>query len=40
MYIRKQIQKNKENILNLIVQYLEKYYSSEQQLAYRGWHTC
>ena len=30
--------KNKENILNLTVQYLEKYSSIVQQLAYRGWH--
>ena len=30
--------KNKENILNLTVQNLEKYSSTVQQLAYRGWH--
>ena len=29
--------KNKENIFNLTVQYLEKYSSTVQQLAYRGW---
>ena len=29
--------KNKENIFNLTVQYLEKYSSTIQQLAYRGW---
>ena len=30
--------KNKENILNLTAQYLEKYSSTVQQLAYKGWH--
>ena len=30
--------KNKENILNLTVQSLEKYSSALQQLASRGWH--
>ena len=36
---KKQINtKNKENIFNLTVQYLEKYSSTVQQLAYRGWH--
>ena len=28
----------KINIFNLTVQYLEKYNSTVQQLAYRGWH--
>ena len=30
--------KNKENIFNLTVWYLERYGSTVQQLAYRGWH--
>ena len=30
-------QTQKENIFNLIIQYLEKYSSTVQQLAYRGW---
>ena len=30
--------KNKEGIFNLIVQDLEKYSSTGQQLAYRDWH--
>ena len=30
--------KNKENIKNFIVQYLVKYSSTVQQLAYNGWH--
>ena len=34
----KKTQKNKENIFKLIVQCLEKYSSTVQQLAYRGWH--
>ena len=29
---------NKENIFNIIVQCLEKYSSTIQQLAYKGWH--
>ena len=35
---KKQTQKNKENIFNLTVQYIEKYSSTVQQLVYRGWH--
>ena len=35
---KKQTQKNKESIFCLIVQYLEKYSSTVQQLVYRGWH--
>ena len=30
--------KNKDSIFNLSVQYLEKYSSTAQQLAHRGWH--
>ena len=30
--------KNKESTFNLIVLYLEKYSSTVQGLAYRGWH--
>ena len=30
--------RNKEKFFNLTVQYLEKYCSIVQQLAYRGWH--
>ena len=30
--------KNKENIFNLTVQYLENFSSTLQQLAYQGWH--
>ena len=29
---------NKENVLNLTVQYLEAYSSTAQQLAHSGWH--
>ena len=32
--------KNKENILHLIVQYLEKHNSLVQQLSCKGWHAC
>ena len=35
--LRKKKKKNKENIFNLTVQYLEKYSCTIQQLAYRGW---
>ena len=30
--------KNKENTFILIVQYLERYHNTKQQLASRGWH--
>ena len=32
--------KNKENIFNLMVQDLDKYSSTVQQLAHRGWHRA
>ena len=37
--IHKKQPKNKENIFNLVVYYLEKYSSVVQQLAGRGWHA-
>ena len=36
--IHKNKQTEKLNIFNLTVQYLEKFSSTVQQLAYRGWH--
>ena len=39
MYIKTNT-KNRESILSLIVQYLEKYSRTLQQLTYRGWHAC
>ena len=38
LIIREKQTKNKENISNLTVEYLEKYSSTVQQLAYRGWY--
>ena len=36
--IHKEQTKNKEDIFNLTVEYFEKYSSTVQQLAYKGWH--
>ena len=36
--IHKEQTKNKEDIFNLTVEYFEKYSSTVQQLAHRGWH--
>ena len=39
MCTKKANTKDKESIFYLIIQYREKYSSTVQRLAYKGWHT-